>query len=183
LRPKPAVRCGPRSLKLALIGAASVLLAGCAPQPGISIKSEDVSQLYWIILALAAPVVIGVYAAMVWCIARYRKRDDAPPPQTTGKNRSLTMFFVIPTVIVALLFPFGEATLMAVEQTETPQVKIQVEGFQWEWTFLYLNEGIFVSGKTLVRPAEMVLPVDEPVQITLTSRDVIHSFFIPAMLF
>ena len=45
------------------------------------------------------------------------------------------------------------------------------------------EEGIFVSGKTLVRPAVMVLPVDEPVQITLTSRDVIHSFFIPALLF
>ena len=29
----------------------------------------------------------------------------------------------------------------------------------------------------------MVLPVDEPVQITLTSRDVIHSFFVPALLF
>ena len=180
--PQPAIGC-PRPVRLGSIAGASLLLAGCAPQPGISIKSEDVSQLYWIILALAAPVVIGVYVVLAWCIARYRKRDDAPPPQTVGKNRSLAIFFVIPTVIVALLFPFGEATLMAVEQTETPQVKIHVEGFQWEWTFLYLNEGIFVSGKTLVRPAEMVLPVDEPVQITLTSRDVIHSFFIPAMLF
>jgi hypothetical protein len=46
-----------------------------------------------------------------------------------------------------------------------------------------LNEGIFVSGKTLVRPALMVLPVDEPVKIELTSRDVIHSFFVPDLLF
>ena len=72
---------------------------------------------------------------------------------------------------------------MQVQQQETPQVQIHVEGFQWEWTFLYATEGIFVSGKTLVRPAVMVLPVDEPVEITLTSRDVIHSFFIPALLF
>jgi hypothetical protein len=84
---------------------------------------------------------------------------------------------------VAILFPFGEATLMKVQQPETPQVQIRVEGFQWEWTFLYLQEGIFVSGKTLVKPAEMVLPVDEPVRITLTSRDVIHSFFVPDLLF
>ena len=72
---------------------------------------------------------------------------------------------------------------MQVQEQETPQGLTDVEGFQWEWTFLYATEGIFVSGKTLVRPAVMVLPVDEPVQITLTSRDVIHSFFIPALLF
>ena len=40
-----------------------------------------------------------------------------------------------------------------------------------------------MSGKTLVKPAVMELPVDEPVKIVLTSRDVIHSFFIPGFLF
>ena len=67
-------------------------------------------------------------------------------------------------------------------------MKIHVEGFQWEWTFLYVNEGIFVSGKTASeeapqQPAQMYLPVDEPVEIDLTSRDVIHSFFVPDLLF
>jgi cytochrome c oxidase subunit 2 len=157
-------------------------LSGCA-QKGISPQSQDVHTLYLIIMAIAAPVFIGVEAALVWCIVRYRKRDDTPAPQTVGRGRSLGVFFAIPAVIVAVLFPFGEATLMRIQEQETPQVQIHVEGFQWEWTFLYLNEGIFVSGKTLVRPAVMVLPVDEPVEITLTSRDVIHSFFIPALLF
>ncbi len=134
-------------------------------------------------MVLAAPVFIGVEALLIWCIVRYRRRDDEPAPQTTGGNRSLAVFFAIPAVIVAALFPFGESTLMAIQEPTTPQVKIKVEGFQWEWTFLYLNEGIFVSGKTLVRPAVMVLPVDEPVEIDLTSRDVIHSFFVPDLLF
>ena len=84
-----------------------------------------------------------------------RRRSGGPAPSA--------VFFAIPALIVALLFPFGEATLMRIQEQETPQVQIRVEGFQWEWTFLYLNEGIFVSGKTLVRPAVMVLPVDEPV--------------------
>ena len=161
----------------------SALLSGCA-QDGISPQSQDVHRLYTIIMLLAAPVFIGVEGMLLWCVVRYRKRDAAAAaPQTVGGPRSLGVFFVIPVVIVAILFPFGEATLMQVQKQETPQVQIHVEGFQWEWTFLYLQEGIFVSGKTLVRPAVMVLPVDEPVQITLTSRDVIHSFFIPALLF
>ncbi len=169
---------------LARLGLAPLLLllTNCAKQ-GISPQGQDVHQLYVIILILAAPVFIAVEAALIWCVVRYRKRSDEPAPQTVGGSRSLGVFFVIPAVIVALLFPFGETTLLRIERTEPPQVQIRVEGFQWQWTFLYLQEGIFVAGKTLVRPAEMVVPVDEPVKITLTSRDVIHSFFVPDLLF
>jgi cytochrome c oxidase subunit 2 len=173
------IRAGLASLGLAPL---LLLLTSCAKQ-GISPQGQDVHQLYVIILILAAPVFIAVEAALIWCIVRYRKRSDEPAPQTVGGSRSLGVFFVIPAVIVAVLFPFGETTLLRIERTEPPQVQIRVEGFQWQWTFLYLQEGIFVSGKTLVRPAEMVVPVDEPVRITLTSRDVIHSFFVPDLLF
>ncbi len=162
--------------------AALSLLIGCAKQ-GISPEGNDVHQLYSIIMTIALPVFIIVEGLLVWCVVRYRKRDDVAPAQTLGGNRSLGVFFAIPALIVAALFPFGELTLMKLQDQPVPQVKIKVEGFQWEWTFLYLNEGIFVSGKTLVRPAIMVLPVDEPVQIELTSRDVIHSFFVPDLLF
>ena len=139
---------------LARLGLAPVLLllTNCAKQ-GISPQGQDVHQLYVIILILAAPVFIGVEAALIWCIVRYRKRSDEPAPQTVGGSRSLGVFFVIPAVIVALLFPFGETTLLRIARTEPPQVQIRVEGFQWQWTFLYLQEGIFVSGKTLVKPA------------------------------
>jgi len=162
--------------------AAALLLTGCAKE-GISPGGQDVHRLFVTIMILAAPVFIGVEGALLWCVFRYRKRDEEPPRQAVGGARTLGVFFAIPALIVAVLFPFGEATLMRIEQRVEPQVQIRVEGFQWEWTFLYLSEGIFVSGKTLVRPAVMVLPVDEPVQIQLTSRDVIHSFFVPDLLF
>src|SRR5512143_3707914 len=133
----------PRSVAASVL----LLLTGCAKE-GISPQGQDVHQLFIVILALAAPVFIGVEAALIWCIVRYRRSDDEPAPQTTGGNRSLGVFFAIPALIVAALFPFGESTLMAIQEPTTPQVKINVEGFQWEWTFLYLNEGIFLSGKT-----------------------------------
>lgn len=169
---------------------ALLALTGCAKE-GISPTAKDVHQLYTVIMILALPVFIGVEALLIWCIVRYRKRgrDDAPAPvQSVGGNRSLAVFFAIPAVIVAILFPFGEQTLMNVQAAAVPLVQIHVEGFQWEWTFLYENEGIFVSGKTATsttpeEPAQMYLPVDEGVQIDLTSRDVIHSFFVPDLLF
>ncbi len=166
---------------------ATLLLASCAKQ-GISPTGKDVHQLYLVIMALALPVFIGVEALLIWCIVRYRKRDDSPPKQSVGGNKSLAVFFAIPAVIVAVLFPFGEQTLMKLENQPLPQVHIKVEGFQWEWTFLYLSEGIFVAGQTAAVdkpqvPAVMELPVGETVQIELTSRDVIHSFFVPDLLF
>jgi cytochrome c oxidase subunit II len=159
----------------------------CAKE-GISPTGQDVHQLYTVIMFLAVPVVIGVEGALIWCIVRYRKRDDRAPAQTLGGTRSLGIFFAIPAVIIAILFPFGEATLMKIEEEGSPLVQIKVEGFQWEWTFLYLHEGIFVSGKTASdtapqQPAQLYLPVDQPVEIDLTSRDVIHSFFVPDLLF
>jgi cytochrome c oxidase subunit 2 len=167
---------------IAAASGAAWLLSGCAKQ-GISPQSRDVHDLYVVIMILAAPVFLGVEAALIWCVFRYRKRDEEPAAQTVGGPRSLGVFFAIPAMVIAVLFPFGESTLMKIQRHETPQVTIKVEGFQWQWTFLYLNEGIFVSGKTLVRPAVLVLPVDEPVRIQLTSRDVVHSFFVPDLLF
>src|SRR5438128_313732 len=123
---------GVRSIRRArvCVGAAAgaLLLAGCAKQ-GISPQGEDVHQLYGMIMILAAPVFIVVEGFLLWCIFRYRKRDDTPAPQTVGRGRSLAIFFAIPAVIVATLFPFGEATLMKIEKQEPPQVEIRVEGF------------------------------------------------------
>jgi len=160
-----------------------LLLTGCA-QAGATEQGQQVHQLFVIITLIAVPVFVIVESLLVYFVLKYRKRDDEAPPQRSGSTRILAVFFLIPTIIVAVVYGFGEATLSSVEkQDPNPQVEIKVEGFQWEWTFYYLNEGFFTSGKTVVKPALMVLPVDTPIHFTLVSRDVIHSFFVPAFLF
>jgi cytochrome c oxidase subunit 2 len=158
-------------------------LVGCTEAPATQ-QAEQVHTLYEVIFILAAPVVVVVEGLLLWYILRYRRRDQAEPPQFSGTTRALIVFFLIPTVIVATDYVFGERTLASIEhQTPDPQVVIRVEGFQWEWTFFYLNEGFFTTGKTLTQPAQLEIPVDEPIRILLHSRDVIHSFFIPTFLF
>lgn len=162
-----------------------MLATGCA-QAGATEQGQQVHQLFVTITLIAAPVFVIVELLLLYYVFRYRKRDgdDEPAPQQAGSTRSLVVFFLIPTIIVATVYGFGEVTLASVQkQDPNPQVEIRVEGFQWEWTFYYLNEGFFTTGKTLVKPAEMVLPVDTPIHFQLVSRDVIHSFFVPAFLF
>jgi Cytochrome C oxidase subunit II, periplasmic domain/Cupredoxin-like domain len=62
-------------------------------------------------------------------------------------------------------------------------VVINADAFQWEWTFTYANEGLVSSGKTLVKPAVMEVPVNQTIHIHLKSRDVVHEFYVPALLF
>ena len=164
-----------------LVGAA--LLAGCAQQ-GVSTQGQDIHDLYVRIFILAAPVFVAVEAFLLWCVFRYRKRDDQPAPQDAGSGRVLAVFFAIPTVIIAILFPFGEQTLGYVQHRDkNPGLTINVDAFQWQWTFNYVNEGLVESGKTLVKPAVMEVPVNQTVHIHLQSRDVMHEFYVPALLF
>jgi cytochrome c oxidase subunit 2 len=160
-----------------------LLSTGCA-QAGATEQGQQVHQLFVTITLIAAPVFVIVELLLLFFVFRYRKRDEEEAPQQLGSTRALVAFFVIPTIIVAVVYGFGESTLASVQKEDpNPQVEIKVEGFQWEWTFYYLNEGFFTTGKTVVQPAVMYLPVDTPVHFQLVSRDVIHSFFVPAFLF
>jgi cytochrome c oxidase subunit II len=159
------------------------LCSACAQQ-GATVQGREIHNLFVTITWMAVPVFVIVELTLLFMVFRYRKRDDEAAPQRFGSSRTLVLFFAIPTVIVAVLYGFGESTLAKVQrETNSPEVVIRVEGFQWEWTFYYVNEGFFNTGKTLTKPAVMEVPVDAPVHIELVSRDVIHSFFVPSFLF
>ncbi len=176
--------CGRSRIGLAVL--AGALLAGCAKQ-GATVQGQEIHDLYVTIVLLAAPVFVGVEGALLWCVLRYRHRqgdDGRPVSQWAGGPRSLAIFFAIPTVIVAFLYPFGERTLADVQRPEpNPVVELRVDGFQWQWTFYYLNEGFFVTGKTLTKVPVIALPVGAPVHVRLESRDVVHEFYVPEFLF
>src|SRR5438034_9722680 len=174
----------PSSLRrLAITVLAVPLLSSCAQQ-GITTKAQQVHDLYRLIVILALPVFLAVEGLLLWNVIRYRKRDDEPASQTVGRPAMLVVFTLIGAVIIAILYPFGERTLARVDSIQrNASVDIKLEGFQWEWTAYYQNEGLVVTGKTLKQPLTFELPVDEPVRIELVSRDVMHEFFLPELLF
>jgi cytochrome c oxidase subunit 2 len=177
----------PRRALPRLLAGASVafLLPGCARQ-GIAPTSVEVHDLYYVIFALAGAVFVGVIGWLLFSIVRFRRRagDEAEPPQREGRAPIVVLFFVIGLVIVATLFPFGERTLASVDRVDrNAQIHIRMQGFQWEWTAFYLDEGLVVTGKTLKQPLVFEVPVDVPVRMELVSTDVMHEFFLPDLLF
>ncbi len=172
------VRIGLPLVVLALIASGCLL-----PPDPVTETGKDVFNLYLLVLALAAIVFVGVEGFLLYAIFRYRRQpgDDVLPEQLHGNNTVEVIWTAIPTVIVFILFTFSVITLGEVEaRSEEPGVTIEVEGFQWQWTFRY-PEGGQQTG-TLGDPPTLYVPTNEPVRLVLSSIDVNHSFYVPQFL-
>ncbi len=84
--------------------------------------------------------------------------------------------------MVIFLFVFTQHIETAVEaRSAVHPVEVTVTGFRWGWRFAYRN-GPTIDGSPL-HPPELVLPAGENAALDVTSSDVVHSFWIPDMLF
>jgi cytochrome c oxidase subunit II len=178
-RLRTILRVGAPLLVLALAASGCLL-----PPDPVTEAGQDVFNLYLVVLALAAIVFIGVEGFILYAIFRYRRQpgDDVLPEQHHGNNTIEIIWTIIPSVIVLILFVASVITLDAVEgRTEDPEVvTIEVDGFQWQWTFSY-PEGGTTTG-TIGSPPTLVVPVNEPVRLILNALDVNHAFYVPQFL-
>jgi cytochrome c oxidase subunit 2 len=168
-------------------------------------QTERLTNL-WVGSWIAA-LIVGVitWGLMLWCVAAYRKRrDDHQLPIQTRYHMPLEiMYTAVPTIMILVLFFYTDRDMSAVQDTSAePDVNIQVIGKQWSWDFNYLDDDVYDSGQHLLDVGgqtiddevdgapgtskdvpTLYLPVDQTVEFTLDSRDVIHSFWIPAFLY
>lgn len=170
-----------------LLPLSGLLLQACTTgmPDGATRQGRQIHDVYVIILILALIVFFGVEFVIVWSVIRYRRHpgDDEMPKQIHGNTILEAVWFAIPSVIVAILFVVSLQTIDKVDAKEAaPSVRIEVTGFQWQWRFKYVAEEVVVRGST-AEPPEMVVPVEEPIRVTLKAADVIHSFYVRAFNF
>ena len=167
---------------VALAGLA-VVAAACLPSP-VTSEGRDVERLYTGFVAIAIVIGAIVFGLTTFTILRHRHRaGDELPPQVSGNLRLEAIWTGLPIVTVLALFGATLLVLGRMEQTsDRPGADIRVEAFRWGWTFRYPTEGITVSGIGSPGP-EVVVPVGQPIRLTLTSADVDHAFFVPIFLF
>ena len=187
---RPMARFRTRALlRVGALLALIVLTTACGMVPAAphTTQAKEVFWLYNVVLVMGAIVFIGVEGFIVYSIVRYRRRDDRLPTQLHGNNLVELVWTAIPTVIVLVLFTLSTITLNSISAHEDPGVQITVEGKQWAWVFHYQDSDndpkndVVVTGGSL-NPPVMVVPVGEPILLTLVSHDVIHSFYVPAFL-
>lgn len=135
---------------------------------------------YLIVGIVVAVLVIG---AIVFAAVRYRVRGDGTSrggggrPRWLGKLEAAWAVAVAITVAALLTLTFRSQSDIAALGSDQPAATVDVTAFQWGWRFDY-GAGAVVIGNGGRIPT-LVVPTGELVRFHLTSRDVIHSFWIP----
>jgi cytochrome c oxidase subunit II len=176
------VSVNPRRLLLGMLPALGIV-AALAP---ISAAAIDVSPLncagpnaceivgiYTTIFWIGMAVLVAVGGLIVYAALRFRRKDDREPAQVHGNPRLEILWTAIPVLIVSFLFIRTSLRMDYVRNGPPPQQTIQVTGIQWAWSFKYPN------GKTSV--TKLTIPAGQVIRLHVTSRDVLHSFWVPRL--
>lgn len=162
---------------LTLIGEVLVALYNPFPLPAAD-QAEVMDGAFRILMYLAVPVFAFVVSMLLYSLLRFRSRgatlQEGPPVHTHG-GVVATWFFVTAALTVTItIFP-GAIDLIEVRRREhqEPDLIVRVEGQRWSWTVSYPQYDVSTM-------REMVLPVGQRVRFEVTSRDVVHSFWVPA---
>ncbi len=158
---------------------ALIMFAGCGSQPRaafdpVSDRGQDVSNLFILSLVLSLGVVLMIGSLLVLVISRFRDRGDgSQASDKAGDPRLEILWTLTPFLLLAVLFALTVRTMSIVQHSADDPLRVRVTGNQWWWNFEYPDNGNFAS------PNELHLPVGQPVEFTITSSDVIHSFWVP----
>jgi cytochrome c oxidase subunit 2 len=145
-----------------------------------SSMAREIDHLHYFVIGvtLAGATLVALVAA--YFVLRYHRRPEhgslVPNPKSRHEPPLMALWFEL-GVIAFLLILFigwwviGFRQFVRLEVPPPDATAIYVTGKQWMWTFVYPN------GRS--SNAVLYVPVNQPVQLLLSSRDVIHSFFVP----
>jgi cytochrome c oxidase subunit II len=167
-----------------MTGHSLTALAARGLPPPLTDQASDIDRV-WNVFFIGALAVAGLVAALTTIIViRFRRRDDSLPRQVRENIPIEATYTAIPLLIVGGLFALTVVSMWALDQPDDDEADLIVEvtAFQWQWRFDYPESGASAVGTDEVVP-ELVLPADSTVRFELTSRDVIHSFWITGFRF
>lgn len=135
------------------------------------------SEFFWLALAVA----IFAVGWLVVSLVKFRHRPGRAEPKDAGMagqavhrgHRAVFAAFIIfPLATVVFLNVIDQGPLQFMTQPPPGEhLTVRVEGFQWGWRFIY-PDGF--------ETRELTVPLGRPVVLKVASRDVLHSFYIPA---
>lgn len=133
------------------------------------------ANLWWGMLAGAVLVLVGVTALWIHAWLRTPRRFAAERARAVEARWILWGGIVLPAVGIGLLLGFGLPLGQRIAPQNDPgALRIEVTGHQWWWEIRYPDSGVITANRLL-------LPAGRPVEVRVTSADVIHSFWVPGL--
>lgn len=161
---------------------AALAISGCGgpfPQSTLHPRSDfaratDVlfTNIFW----WAAAVFVVVELLLVVALVRFRHREGRPAPRPTHGHTLMEIAWTLApaAILVFVAVPTVRTIFATAGEAPADAVKVDVIGHQWWWEFRYQELG-------LVTANELHVPLGRAVQLSITSADVIHSFWIPRL--
>lgn len=183
-----------RLLPLGVVGALGLsACASDAPQDTWKPAGENAQKIHdlqWPIFMVAGVVGVIVLAFIAFIVMKFRDRGQAMPEQTHGKAWLEYLFIAIPAVILTTIAIPTVGVVMALADTDDTECIINVTGQQWWWEYDYpVSADGTICGFTpstaeaspIITSGQVVIPTGTKVLLRGTSRDVIHSYWIPRL--
>jgi cytochrome c oxidase subunit 2 len=171
-----------RSQILALVGlgtlaggiaAAVAVLLPWLPQPA-SDEAGRIDFVFWFVTVICIVIFAIVAAALLYAVVRFKAApdDDSDGPPTHGHTGLEIAWTLVPTLLVTAIGIVSAIVLAKNDAQAANTLHVNVTAQQFAWTFQYPTGKNMTSGTLRV-------PVNRSLELTFTSKDVIHSFWVP----
>jgi cytochrome c oxidase subunit 2 len=152
----------------------SAMAGGSFMPPKASNVAGQVDNLYSFLLwtsFIGCAILLG---GMIFFVVKYKRKTDHDKTPYISHNTFLEFLWsFIPLVLFLAVFAWGWIVYHQMRTSPDNALEVHVFGRQWSWEFVYK------SGKTVGN--EFYVPVNTPIKLIMTSRDVIHSFYVPSL--
>ncbi len=146
-----------------------------------STYAHEIDGIFHLIMWITGIIFVIVEALFVYFLWKYRHREGRQAHYTHGNNRLEVIWTIIPALICVMLALISRRIWTEIKE-RMPQnaLQIQVTGEQFAWNIRYPGpDGKFGTADDILTLNQLHFPVGQPVVAELTSKDVIHSFFLP----
>jgi cytochrome c oxidase subunit 2 len=163
------------------VGAALAMVAVFIPwlPEDASKQAGIVDSVYWVVTIICVVVFAVVAGVSAYAVYKFRAppgdMDDGSPIH--GHTGLEIVWTLVPTILVTGIAIYSGVALAQAEDVPADHRTIEVSSQQFAWSFTYPD--IEVAGGKPLTSGELVLPIDQTVRFEITSKDVIHSFWVP----
>jgi len=121
-----------------------------------------------------------VNAVLIYLIIRYRRRSAEDKTSKIAHNTRIEILWsVIPSIVFIVMFVLGAHSFYVMRAAPADAVEIHVTASKWRWEFAYPARATGLA-KSVQNDKVLLLPDKKPIKLILKSKDVLHSFFVPA---
>lgn len=141
--------------------------------PPHSTFSGEVDSLFYFVYYLSLFFFVLITGLLIYFAVRYRRRQGKRK-LTSGISHHTgleILWTVIPTILVLIIFVWGFKGYLRMHVVPKDAIEVKVTGQKWAWVFDYANGANSVN--------ELIVPAGKPIKLLMSSKDVIHSFFVP----